>query len=87
MKIKHETFGISPLAKAALNETSWYIRHSILYCHLQHQESTVNPMLEVHHYTMITNIIGATSRIKRYFSRYGVLTAERHYGDGMQLVL
>lgn len=87
MQIKHETFGIHQVLKAAFNETSCYIRHSIFYCHLQYQGSTVNPMLEIHHCTIITNITHALSRLKRYFSRHGVLTAERHYGDGVQLVL
>lgn len=86
MKIKRETFGMSQLPKAAFNETSWYINHSILCFHLQGHESRVNPMLEMCHYTIITNIIHATSRLKQY-CRYGVLTAERHDGDGMQLVL
>lgn len=44
------------------------------------------PMLEICHYKLIPNIIHTASRLKRC-SRYGVLTAERHYGDGMQLVL
>lgn len=43
-------------------------------------------MLEISHY-VATSVIHAMSGLKQYSFMYGLLTAERHYWDGVELIL
>lgn len=74
--------------EVASNKTSWCVRYGILYCHSQEHEGSVNLMLEMCHHIIITNTIHTMSRLKQYFSTFmhGILTAERHYWDGVELI-